>query len=107
MLETEGAQEDGVAERKLRDRYARMQQQSAMEEQKKAVLRNYLTPEAYERVMNVRIANSEVYDQLVSSIAYLVQSGRMQGAKITEEQIIKLLSKMTAKRETSIEFKHK
>ncbi len=99
--------DDAVAEKKLRDRYAKMQQEAALEEQKKVILRNFLAPDAYERVMNVKIANRQLYDQLVNSIAYLVQSGRMAGSKVTDEQIVRLLEKMTARRETSIEFRHK
>ncbi len=107
MNENDDGSADSVVDRKLRDRYAKMQQSAAQEEQKRTVLRSFLTPDAYERVMNVRIANKELYDQLVNSIAYLVQSGRMQGTKITEDQVVKLLGKMTERRETSIEFRHK
>ncbi|MBM3228846.1 hypothetical protein FJZ26_00280 [Candidatus Parvarchaeota archaeon] len=97
---------EGISSRKLQERYARMQQQAALEAQKKALLQRVLEPAAYERVMNVKIANAQMYEQLVSSIAYIAQSGRLQG-KISEGQIIQLLSKMSARHEPTIEFKHK
>jgi DNA-binding TFAR19-related protein (PDSD5 family) len=56
--------------------------------------------------MNVRIANPELYEKVVNSLAYVAQSGK-QMAKVTDEQLRELLSKMTEKRETSIEFRHK
>lgn len=107
MMEQDAASDDQATQKRLRDRYAKMQQAAALEEQKKAVLRKFLDAAAYERVMNVKLANPELYDQLVNSIAYLIQSGRMGNAKISEEQVVRLLERMTAKRETSIEFRHK
>ncbi|MFA5105679.1 MAG: DNA-binding protein [Candidatus Micrarchaeia archaeon] len=106
-MQEDAAADDPAMQKRIRERYAKMQQAAELEEQKKAVLRNFLAPAAYERVMNVKIANKDLYDQLVNSIAYLVQSGRMAGAKISDEQVVRLLEKMTAKRETSIEFRHK
>ena len=94
------------ATRRLQQRYAKMQQEAQADSQKKAILRKVLDDGAYERVMNVKIANPELYEQLVGSIAYIVQSGRLQG-QISEQQILQLLGKMTQRKETSIEFRHK
>ena len=74
--------------------------------QKKELLRNMLSPEAYERMSNVRMSSPELYDKVVSSLAYLAQSGKKMG-KISDEQLYSLLAKMTERRETSIEFRSK
>lgn len=86
--------------------YEKRMQQLQMEMQKKELLRKMLSDEAYERMMNVRISKPELYDKVVSSLAYVAQSGKAM-ARITDEQLYSLLAKMTEKRETSIEFKHK
>jgi programmed cell death protein 5 len=86
--------------------YEKKMQQLQMEMQKKELLRRMLSDGAYERMMNVRIANPELYEKVVNSLAYVAQSGK-QMAKVTDEQLRELLSKMTEKRETSIEFRHK
>ena len=81
-------------------------QQLQLEMQKKELLRNMLSDEAYSRMMNVRISNPEIYDKVISSLAYIAQSGKAKG-KFSDEQIRSLLVKMTAKPETKIEFRSK
>jgi DNA-binding TFAR19-related protein (PDSD5 family) len=44
---------------------------------------------------------------VVGSLAYLAQSGKAGAGKITDKQLYELLSRLTQKRETSIEFKSK
>lgn len=77
-----------------------------LEMQKKELLRGMLSPEAYERMSNVRLSSPELYEKVVSSLAYLAQSGKKMG-KISDEQLYALLAKMTERRETSIEFRSK
>jgi len=86
--------------------YEKRMQQLQMDMQKKELLRRMLSEGAYERMMNVRIASPELYEKVVSSLAYVAQSGKSM-AKITDEQLRELLAKMAEKRETSIEFRHK
>jgi len=86
--------------------YQKRLQALKLEMQKKELLRNMLSPEAYERMSNVRMSSPELYDKVVSSLAYLAQSGKKMG-KISDEQIYALLAKMTERRETSIEFRSK
>ena len=86
--------------------YQKRMQALQLEMQKKELLRNMLSPEAYERISNVRMSSPELYDKVVSSLAYLAQSGKKMG-KISDEQIYALLAKMTERRETSIEFRSK
>ena len=86
--------------------YQKRLQALRLEMQKKELLRNMLSPEAYERMSNVRMSNPELYDKVVSSLAYLAQSGKKMG-RISDEQLYALLAKMTERRETSIEFRPK
>jgi DNA-binding TFAR19-related protein (PDSD5 family) len=99
-------EEEGEAQDERQKLYARRMQQLQMEMQKKELLRRMLDEKAYERMMNVRLSSPELYEKVVSSLAYVAQSGKMSG-KISEEQLYALLAKMTQKRDTSIEFKHK
>jgi len=86
--------------------YQKRLQSLRLEMQKKELLRNMLSPPAYERMSNVRMSSPELYDKVVSSLAYLAQSGKKMG-KISDEQLYALLAKMTERRETSIEFRSK
>ena len=86
--------------------YQKRLQSLRLEMQKKELLRNMLSPPAYERMSNVRMSSPELYDKVVSSLAYLAQSGKKMG-KINDEQLYALLAKMTERRETSIEFRSK
>jgi DNA-binding TFAR19-related protein (PDSD5 family) len=90
----------------LREAYQKRLQQAQSEMHKKSLLRRMLTEKAYSRMMNVRLSSPELYEKVVASLAYVAQSGR-QMERISEEQLYSLLSKMTQKRETSIEFKSK
>ena len=87
--------------------YERRMQQMQQEMRKKEILRTMLAPEAYERMMNVRLSNPELYDKVVSSLAYVLQSGKKMSGKISDEQLRSLLARMTESRETTIEFKSK
>ncbi|MGC8568188.1 MAG: DNA-binding protein [Candidatus Micrarchaeia archaeon] len=87
---------------KLAENYKRIQ----IEEQKKALIRRLMTPEAYERMMNIRIANPELYSQLSELLISMAQSGKL-GVVITEDQLKMLISKLTVKREPKFEIKHK
>jgi len=86
--------------------YQKRLQALQLDMQKRELLRNMLSPEAYERMANVRMSSPELYDKVVSSLAYLAQSGKKMG-EISDEQLYALLAKMTQRRETSIEFRSK
>jgi DNA-binding TFAR19-related protein (PDSD5 family) len=87
--------------------YQKRLQALQLEMQKKEILRRMLSDGAYERMMNVRLSSPELYDKVVSSLAYLSQSGRKLEGKISDEQLYALLQKMTEKREPTIEFRSK
>ncbi|MDE1859094.1 MAG: hypothetical protein KGH67_01050 [Candidatus Micrarchaeota archaeon] len=77
-----------------------------IEQQKRNLVKRFMTIEAYERLMNVRVANFELYSQLLDLIISSVQSNRVTG-QITEAQLKDILARMTYKSESRIEFKHK
>jgi len=81
-------------------------QQVQLEMQKRDLLRRMLTDSAYERMTNVRLSSPELYDKVVSSLAYIAQSGKPM-ERISDEQLYSLLARMTGERETKIEFRRK
>jgi len=98
--------EEGENEQQAQQLYQKRLQALRLDMQKRELLRGMLSPEAYERMANVRMSSPELYDKVVSSLAYLAQSGKKMG-KISDEQLYALLAKMTERRETSIEFRSK
>jgi len=88
-------------------RMMELQQAQEMEAQIKSLLQNALDQKAYERAMNVRLANPELYSQLVQLIAYLYRQGQIRG-KVSEEQLVQLLNKLRGGgREPTITVKRK
>ena len=64
----------------------------------KQILTQLLDGPAYERLMNVRIANEELYEQIVNLLIYLYQNGQIKG-KIGENELKNLISRILSKRE--------
>ena len=77
-----------------------------IEQQKKEVLKKIMSNQAYERLMNVRVANYELYSQVVDLLIAMARSNRIT-SQITEEQLKSILAKVTYKPDTKIEFRHK
>ncbi len=96
--------EDAEAERQkaLQQRMRALQ----AEQQKRMAIKKYLTVGAYERLMNVRVANFELYSQLVNMLLATAQNQGITG-QINEEQLKQILGRLTYKKESTIEFKHK
>ncbi|MCX8194676.1 MAG: hypothetical protein N3G22_01030 [Candidatus Micrarchaeota archaeon] len=99
-MEEEEADEE--AQQQLQAKLQKLQ----IEMKKKELLRKMLSNEAYERMMNVRLSNPELYEKVVHSLAYIAQSGRSMG-QISDEQLYSLLARMSQRKETSIEFRRK
>ena len=87
-------------------RLKEMQMQQRIEQEKKATVKRFMTPEAFERLMNVKVANAELFSQLLDLLIAMARGNRIQG-NITEAQLRDLLSKLTFRPESKIEFKHK
>ncbi|MGC8662701.1 MAG: DNA-binding protein [Candidatus Micrarchaeia archaeon] len=93
-------------DKELRKAVSKKLRELQIEQQKREVVRKYLEPAAYERIMNVRVSNYELYAQLLDLIISMIQSNRLQG-RISEKQLVDLLTKLTVRPEPKIEFKHK
>src|SRR5208283_3005391 len=93
-------------QKEMRRRVAEAMRRAQMEQQKKDVMRQFLQPDAYERLMNIRVSNPELYDQLIGMVVQLVQSNRVTG-KISEVQLRSIIEKITFRKEPKISFEHK
>jgi programmed cell death protein 5 len=106
--------EDPELEALRQKRMAEIQQQqnnqSAQEEkakqfemQKQAILRQILTPEARDRLANIKLANPEQANAVEMQLIQIAQSGRLQGV-ITDAMLREILQKIIPrKREITIE----
>lgn len=97
---------ENEAQAKMKKEMMRRLKEMQIEQEKKATVKRFMTPEAYERLMNVRVANFELYAQLLDLLIAMARGNRIQGS-ITEAQLRDLLSRLTFKPESKIEFKHK
>jgi programmed cell death protein 5 len=98
--------EEEQYQRRMRKKVNEALRAAQMEAQKKEIMKQFLDDKAYERVMNIRASNYELYSQLVNLIVSLVQGNRLNG-KVSEAQLKSIIEKITYKREPTIEFKHK
>ena len=98
--------EEEQYQKRMRKKVTEALRAAQMEAQKKEIMKQFLDDKAYERVMNIRASNYELYSQLVNLIVSLVQGNRLNG-KVSEAQLKSIIEKITYKREPTIEFKHK
>jgi programmed cell death protein 5 len=81
-------------------RQAQMEQQ--VEVQKQALLKKILTPEARQRLANLRMVRPEFTDQLELQLIQLAQQGKLP-IPLTDVQLKQILAQLqTQKRETKI-----
>lgn len=89
------------------ERIEQLRRKQEQENQKRQILQKILDGPAFERMQNVRLANPELYDQLVNLLAQLVQGGQIRG-KVSESQLLSILSRIQdVKKEPTITFKRK
>jgi len=98
--------EEKQYQKNMRKRVSEAIKAAQLEDQKKEVMRQFLDDAAYERLMNIRLSNPDLYNQLVKLVVSLAQSNRVTG-KISETQLKSILAKMTSRPEPKIEFRHK
>ncbi len=98
--------DDSSQQAQLQEAYRRKLEEMQKEAQLKAFLRQATEPAAYERLQNIRLSNSELYQQLVQLILYLRQQG--QAKKVTEDLLKQLISRILSQRkESKISFARK
>ncbi len=102
------AQENGDERNstEMKKALSKLYKQMEQDQQIRSMLRQLLDDGAYERMMNIRVSNSELYTQLARLIVSLAQSNQIAG-RITEPQLVSLLGRLTSRPDTKIEFKHK
>jgi len=90
----------------LQQKYAEEQRQAQIEQQvelqKQAVLRKILTPEARQRLTNLKMVKPEFTSQLELQLIQLAQQGKLP-IPLTDTQLKQILMQLQAqKRETKI-----
>ncbi|MCF2142749.1 MAG: DNA-binding protein [Candidatus Heimdallarchaeota archaeon] len=82
-------------------------QKAEIDAQKAMILRQILTPQARDRLANIKIARPEFAESLENQLISLASRGNLRG-QVTEEQLIEILKRLqSGKRESTIEFKRK
>ena|SRR3989338_1238625 len=79
-------------------------QQQQLDETLKAIMSHVLDRKAQERLSNLKLVKPELATQLGMYLAQLFQSGQLK-ERITDEQLVIILRKLTEKRETKIRRK--
>ncbi|MEM3373216.1 MAG: DNA-binding protein [Candidatus Anstonellales archaeon] len=94
--------------KKLQEAIEAYKEQQKLEQIKKAFLIKVLDSSAFERMMNVKISNKELYDKAVEVLMYLYQQRKInENRKLTEPELRSILSKMINTYEPKIEFRRK
>jgi programmed cell death protein 5 len=89
-------------QRQMTDEQKGAQAEQQMEQQKQALLRSILTPEARQRLANLKMVRPEFTDQLELQLIQLAQQGKVP-VPLSDEQLKKILVQLQGrKRETTI-----
>lgn len=99
---------EAIRRRKLAELQRRVEEEKQRRQMIDAALRKILTPEARERLNNLRLVKPELAELLEQQLIALAQSGRVR-IPITDEFLKRLLSEIYEQthREPRIEFKRK
>jgi programmed cell death protein 5 len=93
-----------LKEQALREQ-AEEQAAAEAQAQKEAVLRQILTPEARQRLTNIKMVKPQFAEQIEMQLIQLASTGRLKN-RITDEQLKTLLQQLQGKeRERTIKFR--
>lgn len=103
---------DAIRQRKLDELkqqaaqdHAAEQQAAEVEAQKEAILRQILTPEARQRLTNIKMVRPQVAEQIEVQLIQLAGSGRLR-SRVTDEQLKALLKQIQGReRERKVNFR--
>jgi programmed cell death protein 5 len=84
-------------QQKLAEEQRQEQMEQQLELQKQAVLRKILTPEARQRLANLKMVRPEFTDQLELQLIQLAQQGKLP-IPLTDEQLKQILIQLQANR---------
>lgn len=89
-------------QRQVSDEQRNAQMEQQLDQQKQALLRNILTPEARQRLTNLKMVKPEFIDQLELQLIQLAQQGKVP-VPLGDEHLKKILIQLQSrKRETTI-----
>lgn len=99
---------DAIRQRKLaalQERALQEQQVSEAQAKKEALLRQILTPEARQRLTNVKMVKPQFAEQIEAQLIQLAASGRLKG-QVDDDQLKTLLQQIQGReRERKVTFR--
>ncbi|MEM3762915.1 MAG: DNA-binding protein [Desulfurococcaceae archaeon] len=99
---------EALKARKLAELRRKMEEEKERRARLESILRQILTPEARERLYNLKLVKPQLAAMLEEQLILLAQSGRIP-IPVTDEFLRKILTELyeQSKRETKITFKRK
>ena len=84
-------------QRKLTQEEQRLQMQQQVEMQKETLLRRILSPEARQRLTNLKMVKPEFAEQIELQLIQLAQAGRLS-IPVTDDQLKEILARLQSQR---------
>ncbi|MGC8572321.1 MAG: DNA-binding protein [Candidatus Micrarchaeia archaeon] len=106
MVDDESIDETDNEEEKLKSALVEQYKKLQLEQQKKEIAHSLLDQDAYDRLMNIRLSNPDLYNQIINLLISFAQNGRLQ-TKMNIQQFLALVQKLTYKPDIHINYKHK
>jgi programmed cell death protein 5 len=84
-------------QRRLAQEEQKAQMQQQVEVQKQAILRRILSPEARQRLTNLKMVKPDFAEQIELQLIQLAQAGRLK-IPVTDEQLKEILARLQSQR---------